>query len=83
METAEMFGLLFGCSLSVNGFFATYFLSGIKSQLKSMRKEMSEIKEAQFEQKERLNLSEYRLTALEADIKDLPCHNNQECNLKF
>lgn len=81
METAKLYELALWASLSINGFLGTYFLSGIKNQIKFMRKEMLEVKEQQAKHNERQNLSEYRLTSLEADLKDLPCmHRKVDCN---
>lgn len=80
METAKLYELALWASLSFNGFLGTYFLSGIKSQIKNMRKEMTEVREQQAKHNERQNMSEYRITALEADYKDLPCmHKSFDC----
>jgi predicted ester cyclase len=80
MDSAKIYELLLWASLSINGFLGTYFLSGIKSQIKSMREEMTEVREEQIKHNERQNMSEYRITALEADYKDLPCmHKSFDC----
>ena len=83
METAKLYELALWASLTINGTLATYFLSGIKTQLKSMRKEMADVKEQQAEHKSQQDMSNYRITCLEADYKDLPCMDrNIECTLK-
>ncbi len=81
METAKIYEMALWASLSINGFLGTYFLSGIKSQIKSMRREMLEVKEQQAKHNERQTMAEYRLTCIEADFKDLPCmHRKADCN---
>ena len=71
--------LLFAASLSVNGFFCTWLLAGIKDQMKKMRSEITEMKKIQSLHNERQSIMEYRVTSIEADIKDLPCYNKKEC----
>lgn len=80
MEKPDLLILLFGCSLSINGFFATYFLSGIKQQMKKLGRDISDTRDMQIEHKERLIIHEHRIISLEADLKDLPCKNNRECH---
>lgn len=73
MESAKLYELALWASLSFNGFLGTYFLAGIKNQMKFMRKEITEVRAEQNESKLERNTTNYRLTALEADYKDLPC----------
>jgi hypothetical protein len=80
MDLAKIYEMALWASLSINGFLGTYFLSGIKNQIKSMRREMLEVKEQQARHNERQNLSEYRLTCLEDDYKDLRCIRKGECD---
>ena len=77
---SELLQILLGVSLSANSFFGTYFLAGIKSQIKQLRRESQETQKEQVKQNERQNLFDYKIISMQADLNDLPCkHKKPDC----
>lgn len=89
METSELLQILLGVSFSANSFFATYFLAGIKGQVKSLRKEFADLKKDNSEiqkemstYRERQNMSDHKMLEMAADLRDLPCMS-KSCSLNM
>jgi hypothetical protein len=79
MDSQKLFETVFYASLSANGFLASYLLSGIKSQIRSLRREMTDLKEEQARQSEKNNLMEYRMSLCESSMNLLPCRKENIC----
>ncbi len=76
---SEVWIYLLGISVAANGFFASYVLLGIKSQLTGMRSDIVQLKQDQSEQNEIIAVNDFRLMVIEKDLDRLPCKKDLPC----